>query len=516
MQAFLASIHYSEWILHTLLLLPLAGVVAVLLSPVPWARWLAAAVAGTELLLSLGLWWAFDAANGEVQFRFHADWIPQYGIGYAIGLDGISLFMVLLSTTMMPLLVVGGWNSIQTKQRGYYALLMALKTGMIGVFVALDLFLFYCFWELLLIPMYFLIGVWGGTRRVAAATQFVVYTFVGSLLMLVSVVAMVRVVGDATGVYSFDYAYLLEHRALLAPSAPWLFTGFALAFAVKVPLFPFHTWLPDAHVEAPTAGSVDLAVILLKMGTYGFLRFAVPFFPTFALSEGTATLFTSLAVAGIVVAALVAMVQKDIKRIIAYSSVSHLGFVMLGIWAGTVESVQGAIIIMLAHGVSSAALFFLIGMIQERRKSRLISDFGGLATYAPRLTTAFVLTSFAAIGLPGLSGFTGEFLVLLGSWGRYPIATAIATTVVVWSAAYLLWAIKRMFFNPLVHEEIREVKDLDSRELVVVVPLVLAMLWIGLYPKPFLSRTESAARHFVEQVAPHYPGQPAALAEAAQ
>ena len=516
MPPFLESIQYASWILHTLLLLPLVGVAAVLLAPVPWARWLAAIIAGAELVLSLGLWWAFDPANGDVQFRFHADWIPAYGIGYTIGLDGISLFMVLLSTVMMPLLVVGGWRQIQTKQRGYYALLLALKTGMIGVFVALDLFLFYACWELLLIPMYFLIGVWGGPRRVAAATKFVVYTFCGSLLMLVSIVAIVRLVGDATGRYTFDYTYLLANKDALVPAAPWLFTGFALAFAVKVPLFPFHTWLPDAHTEAPTAGSVDLAVILLKMGTYGFIRFAVPFFPTFALSEGTAMLFTSLAVAGIVVAALVAMVQPDIKRIIAYSSVSHLGFVMLGIWAGTVEAVQGSIIIMLAHGISSAALFFLIGMLQERRKSRLISDFGGLATFAPRLTAAFVLTSFASIGLPGLSGFTGEFLVLLGSWARYPLATAIATTVVIWSAAYLLWAVQRMFFNPVVHEEVRAIPDLDRRELVVIMPLVALMLWIGLYPKPFLDRTESAARHYVTQVAPHYPGQPAAVAEAAR
>ncbi len=517
----LASLRYNDWILHVLLLVPLAGVALVLLAPVAWARWLTAAVALVELVLSLGLWWAFDPKNGGVQFLSRHEWMPQWGISYTIGIDGISLFMVLLSTVMMPLLVVGSWKAIKTKQRGFYALLLALKTGMIGVFVSLDLFLFYACWELLLIPMYFLVGVWGGPRRVAAATKFVVYTFVGSLLMLVSIVAMVRIVSDATGVWSFDYAHLLANREILAPHAPWLFVGFALAFAVKVPLFPFHTWLPDAHVEAPTAGSVDLAVILLKMGTYGFLRFAVPIFPAFALSRGTAALFTTLAVAGIVVAALVAMVQVDVKRIIAYSSVSHLGFVMLGIWAGSVEAVQGAIIIMLAHGVSSAALFFLIGMMQERRKTRLVDDFGGLAKSAPLLAAGFLVTSFAAIGLPGLSGFTGEFLVLLGSWARYPVATAIATTVVIWSAAYLLWAAQRIFFNPIRHEEVRAMPDLDRRELAVIVPLVLGMLWLGLYPKPFLQRTESASRRYVEMVAPFFPAHaapaaPASVQEAAR
>jgi NADH-quinone oxidoreductase subunit M len=512
----LATIRYGDWILHTLMLLPLLGVALVLVAPERWARWLTAGVAVVELGLSLGLWWAFDPADGGVQFLSRHEWMPQYGISYTIGVDGISLFMVLLSTAMMPLLVVGSWRAIKTKVRGFYALLLALKTGMIGVFVSLDLFLFYACWELLLIPMYFLVGVWGGPRRVAAATKFVVYTFVGSLLMLVSIVAMVQIVAQATGTWSFDYAHLLEHRAVLASAAPWLFVGFALAFAVKVPLFPFHTWLPDAHVEAPTAGSVDLAVILLKMGTYGFLRFAVPLFPAFALSEATAAVFTSLSVAGIVVAALVAMVQTDVKRIVAYSSVSHLGFVMLGIWAGTVEAVQGAIIIMLAHGVSSAALFFLIGMMQERRKTREVNDFGGLARSAPLLATGFLITSFAAIGLPGLSGFTGEFLVLLGTWARYPLATALATTVVIWSACYLLWAVQRIFFNPLKHAEVAAMPDLDRRELAVIVPLVLAMVWLGLYPKPFLDRTESASRRYVELVAPYYPSAAAPVQEAAR
>ena len=318
-----------------------------------------------------------------MQFTATLTWLPELGISYRIGLDGLSLFMVLLATAMMPLLVWGSWFAIDQKVRGYYALLLALKTGMIGVFVSLDLFLFYCFWELLLIPMYFLIGTWGSSNRLYAATKFVVYTFAGSILMLVAVITMVTIVARGTGETSFAYDHLVRHSDLLAPYAPWLFSAFALAFAVKVPIFPFHTWLPDAHVEAPTAGSVDLAVILLKMGTYGFLRFAIPFFPAFALSRGVAAVFVALAVIGIVYAALVSMVQPDLKKLIAYSSVSHLGFVMLGIWGGTVASVQGAIIVMIAHGISTGALFFLVGMLYERRHTRLLADYGGPRARGP-------------------------------------------------------------------------------------------------------------------------------------
>lgn len=505
MTAFLDAIRYSEWILHVLLLVPLVGVAIVLLAPVSWARWLTLIVATVELVLSLGLWWAFDPDNGGLQFRAELPWIRSAGISYSIGLDGISLFMVLLSTAMMPLLVFGSWRVINTKERGFYALLLAMKTGMLGVFLAMDLFLFYCFWELLLIPMYFTIGIWGSANRLYAANKFIVYAFSGSLLMLVAIVSMVWTVGHDTGVYSFSYEHLLKHKDALIPHAPWLFTAFALAFAVKVPLFPFHTWLPDAHVEAPTAGSVDLAVILLKMGTYGFLRFAIPLFPAFALSSTVSAVFVTLSVTGIVFAALVAMVQPDLKKLVAYSSVSHLGFVMLGIWAGTVESVQGAIVVMIAHGISTGALFFLIGMMYERRHTRQIADYGGIARVAPLLATVFTITAFSSIGLPGLNGFVGEFLVLIGSYGRFPVATAIATTVVVFAAAYLLWAVQRVFFNPLTHEENRSLKDLDLRELSVLVPLVAAMLWIGLYPNPILRRTESASARYVLMIQPHLP-----------
>ncbi len=505
MNTFLAAIGYEHWILHALLLIPLLGMPLVLLFPAERARWIALGVALLELVLGLGIWWAFDPTNGGIQFVTDVPWIPQFGIGYRIGIDGISVLMVLLSVIMMPLVVWSSWRSIDQKQRGFYTLLLAIKTGMIGVFVATDVFLFYMFWEILLIPMYFIIGVWGSTNRLYAATKFVIYTFVGSLLMLVAIIWIVSVVGRSTGVYSFAYEHLIAHVDLLRPYGPWLFIAFALAFAVKVPLFPFHTWLPDAHTEAPTAGSVDLAVVLLKMGTYGFLRFAIPFTPAFALSETTGFVMALLAVIGIVYAALVAMVQPDLKRLVAYSSVSHLGFVILGIWGSTVESVQGAIVVMVSHGLSTGALFFLIGMLYERQHTRKIADFGGLARVVPMLSLAFVITAFSSIGLPGLNGFVGEFLVLLGSFGRYPILVAVATTVVIFSAAYMLWSTQRVIFNRLTNPKNEGMADLNSRELAVLVPLILAMFWIGLYPGPLLRRTESAVQRYVQMIGPHLP-----------
>ena len=509
MTELLAAIGYDRWILHVLLAVPLLGMGVVIVSPTRWARHVALVVSLIEAVLALGLWWAFDPGEAGMQFVTRLPWLPDWGISYTVGLDGLSLFMVLLSTSLMPLLVWGSWNQIDFKQRGFYALLLALKTGMLGVFLALDLFLFYCFWELLLIPMYFLIGIWGSGNRFYASEKFFIYTFSGSLLMLVAIVAMVWLIGQQTGTYSFGYEHLLAHKDLVVGQSPWLFAAFALAFAVKVPVFPFHTWLPDAHGEAPTAGSVDLAVILLKMGTYGFLRFAIPFFPAFALGPGVSAVIVALAVAGIIYGALVSMVQPDLKRVVAYSSVSHLGFVMLGIWAATVQSVQGAIMVMIAHGLSTGALFFLVGMLYERRHTRLIADYGGLARVAPLLATVFTITAFSSIGLPGLNGFVGEFLVLLGSFGRFPVATIIATTVVVFSAAYLLWAVQRVFFNPLANPENEGVRDLNRRELAVLVPMVAAMIWMGLYPQPLLRRTEAAARRYVEMVSP-YAAPPAA------
>jgi NADH-quinone oxidoreductase subunit M len=496
----LASVGYGQWILHVLLALPLLGALAIALAPVTAARRIAFAAAGVEFVLSLGLWWALDTSSGTLQMTVSLPWLPAWGISYAVGIDGISLFMVLLATGLTFLSVPGSYSYITTKERGYYALLLVLLTGMVGVFVATDLFLFYVFWEVMLIPMYFLIGIWGGKNRLYAAIKFFLFTMFGSLLMLVAIVAMVWVVGSETGTYSFGYEHLLKHAALLRPLAPWLFGAFGLAFAIKVPVFPFHTWLPDAHVEAPTAGSVILAGVLLKMGTYGFLRFAIPFFPGVALGPTVSALVVTLAVIGIIYGALVAMVQPDIKKLVAYSSVSHLGFVMLGIWAGTVQSLQGALMVMIGHGFSTGALFFLVGMLYERRHSREIAAFGGIARVMPLFSAIFTLTALASIGLPGLNGFVGEFLVLLGSFGPYPVATAIATTGVIFAAAYMLWALQRIIFNKLDQTENETLPDLTPRELAVLAPLVAGMIWMGVYPAPVLRRMEPAARHYLEVV----------------
>ena len=357
--------------------------------------------------------------------------------------------MVLLTTALMPLSVLASWNYITTRERGFYALMLILLTGLVGVFIALDMFLFYVFFEVMLIPMYFIIGIWGGANRLYAAIKFFIYTMTGSLLMLVAIVVLVWKVQAATGPLSFSYDHLLRNASAVGGAAPWLFAAFALAFAIKVPIFPFHTWLPDAHVEAPTAGSVLLAAVMLKIGTYGFLRFAVPFFPQVALSPFVSRLMVTLAIIGIVYGALVALVQPDIKKLVAYSSVSHLGFVMLGIWGGTVQSVQGALMVMISHGFSTGALFLLIGMLYERRHTRLIEDYGGIARVVPVFSLILTVVALSSIGLPGLNGFVGEFLVLLGSFAAFPWATGIATTGVIFAAAYLLWALQRMIFNRL-------------------------------------------------------------------
>ncbi len=493
------SIGYARWVLTALLVLPVLATAAVLLVPSARIRQVAFWGAVVEFVLSLGLWWAFDPTIASMQFETAVPWIPAFGIAYRVGVDGISLFMVLLTTLTVPITVLGSWHYIKEKQRGFYALLLVLTSGMIGVFIALDLFLFYVFWEVMLIPMYFMIGIWGGGRRLYAAIKFFVYTFVGSLLMLVAILTIYYLVGRETGIYSFDYHHLLVNIAVAQPWALWLFLAFALAFAIKVPMFPFHTWLPDAHVEAPTAGSVILAGVLLKMGTYGFLRFAVPFFPETALDPTVAAVIVTLAVVGIVYGALVAMVQPDFKKLIAYSSVSHLGFVMLGIWAVTVQSVEGAIVIMINHGVSTGALFLLAGMMYERRHTREISAFGGLARVMPAFAAILTLVSLSSIGLPGTNGFIGEFLVLVGSFGAYPWATGIATTGVIFAAAYLLWAIQRVLYNGEPQAENASLKDLSARELGLLAPFIVLILWMGIYPKPFLERIEVSAENFVVQ-----------------
>jgi NADH-quinone oxidoreductase subunit M len=494
---------YARWGLTALLAWPVIAALIVLLVPVRLAKYVALTASLVEFVLSVPLWWTFAPATG-MQFIVSQPWIPAWGIHYTVGVDGISLFMVLLTTFLMPLSVLGSWSYITKREGGFYSLLLVLTTGMIGVFVALDLFLFYVMWEVMLIPMYFIIGVWGGENRLYAAIKFFIYTFLGSLLMLVAIIALYLHTGRVTGTYSFGYMHLLTQVGLLGtgPAAWWLFGAFFLAFAIKVPIFPLHTWLPDAHVEAPTAGSVILAGILLKMGTYGFLRFAVPFFPFVALDPTVQLVIVVLALIGIIYGGLVAMVQPDFKKLIAYSSVAHLGFVMLGIWALTLQSVQGALLIMINHGISTGALFFLAGMMYERRHSRLIEAYGGIARVVPMLAAMLTIVSLSSIALPGTNGFVGEFLVLVGSFRTYPIATALATTGVIVAAAYLLTALQRVIFNPLTQEENKQLPDLTPRELLVLVPLLLCILWVGIYPKPFLQRMEPSARQFIELVRP--------------
>jgi NADH-quinone oxidoreductase subunit M len=502
MTEFLDSIGYGQWILHALVMLPLLGVVPVLLGPESSAKWTALIVTTLELVLSLGLWWALDPGRGTLQLVSNTPWIPGWGIAYRVGIDGISLVMVLLTTMLMPISVLGSWRYITKQERGFYAMMLTLLTGLVGVFLALDLFVFYIFFEVMLIPMYFIIGIWGGPNRLYAAIKFFIYTMAGSLLMLVAIVALVWRIQTVTGYTSFSYEYVLQHVGAAGSLAPWLFAAFAIAFAIKVPIFPFHTWLPDAHVEAPTAGSVLLAAVMLKIGTYGFLRFAVPFFPQVALSPAVSRIVVVLAVIGIIYGALVAMVQPDIKKLVAYSSVSHLGFVMLGIWGGTLQSVQGSLMIMISHGFSTGALFLLIGMIYERRHSRLIADYGGIARVVPVFSLIFTVVALSSIGLPGLNGFVGEFLVLLGSFAAFPVATVLATTGVIFAAAYLLWALQRMIYNRLDQPENERLTDLNGRELAMMVPILAGIVWLGLYPAPVLRRMEPAAKRYIQLTQP--------------
>lgn len=516
MNSLLTSIGYSNWVLLALLVIPLIGAAAIWIKGATATvtpgdevgsgaasspRTLALLTFAVEFIVSVGLWWSFDPDNAAWQHVVDFAWIPAWGIRFTIGVDGIAVMMILLTTFIMLLAVGGSWTSIRARTHSYYALLLVLTTGMLGVFMALDLFLFYVMWEVMLVPMYFIVGIWGGDRRIYASIKFFIYTMVGSLLMLVAIVYLgLASRNPATGLPSFNYDFVLANAAITSTAAKWLFGAFFLAFAVKVPMFPFHTWLPDAHVEAPTAGSVVLASIMLKLGTFGFIRLAVPLFPTAAMSPGIRTAILWLAVIGIVYGALVSLVQPDFKKLVAYSSVSHLGFVMLGIFALTVQSVQGALMVMINHGISTGALFFLIGMIYERRHTRLIEAYGGIARVVPMFAALLTIVSFSSIGVPGTNGFIGEFLVLIGAFRTEPVLATIAATAVIISAAYLLWAIQRILFNPLDKPENQHIPDLNGRELAVMVPLIACIVWLGVYPQPVLRRMEGAATRFVTSV----------------
>ena len=511
MQAFLSSIGYNSWVLPALLIIPVVGAIPLVAmgqrtaeasdESNRTARMIAFGVLVLEFFVSLGLWWSFDPANPGWQAAIDAPWIPQWGVRFTLGVDGIALMMILLTTFIMPLCVLGSWTSVTKKVGTYFALMLILTSGMLGVFMARDLFLFYVMWEVMLVPMYFIIGIWGGERRIYASVKFFIYTMLPSLLMLVAILYLAIHAGNAAGTGpNFSYDNLLASPAVAPTAALWLFGAFFAAFAVKVPMFPFHTWLPDAHVEAPTAGSVILAGIMLKMGTFGFLRFALPLFPDAAMNPTVRTIIVTLSVIGIIYGALVAMVQPDFKKLVAYSSVSHLGFVMLGIFAVTLQSVQGALMIMINHGISTGALFFLIGMIYERKHSRQIESYGGIARVVPMFAALLTLVSLSSIGLPGLNGFIGEFLVLLGSFEAFPLFTIVATSGVIFAAAYLLWAIQRILFNPLDKKENQHIPDLNRRELFLMAPLVAVIIWLGVYPAPVLRRMETAAQSFVTRV----------------
>jgi len=476
-------------------LVPLAGALMVLLIGNADARrdgvirWLSLGVALAAFGVTLALWAGFDATSAEFQFVERHPWIPAFGIDYFVGVDGISLFLVVLTGFLTPIALLSSWGSIDRKVKEFSIFMLALEAAMIGVFVSLDLFLFYVFWDAMLIPMYFLIGIWGYDRRVYAAIKFMLYTMAGSVLMLIAILGLAYLHSAATGSYTFD---LLKLYSLdIAPQTQmWFFLAFTVAFAIKVPLFPFHTWLPDAHVQAPTAGSVILAGVLLKMGAYGLLRFSFPLFPQAAAYF--APWLALLAVIGIVYGALVAMVQPDMKKLVAYSSVSHLGFVVLGICAMNTQGVQGAVYQMLAHGVSTGGLFLMVGMLSDRRHTRLIAEFGGLKAVMPRFTAAFMIITLASIGLPGLNGFVGEFLILLGAFRWAPGFVVVAGLGIILSAVYMLWMFQRVFYGPVTHEANAALPDLQPREWAGVLPLCAMALVMGIFPTLFLKPMEAS------------------------
>lgn len=485
-------------LLNLTIFLPILGVIGILIvKKDSLVKWTSLIVTTVTFLLSLPLMIHFDSTTSDTaQYLYESSaWLPNLDIKYVVGLDGLSLLLFMLTTFIGPIVVLSAWNSVEKHVSGFYSMILVLQTASLGVFASLDLFMFYIFFELSLIPMYFLIGIWGGKGRIEATIKFFIYTLVGSLIMLVALIYLGYDAGNAinNGVFTTDWRLLSSSAYMIDLGVQtYLFLAFALAFSIKVPLFPFHTWLPFAHTEAPTAGSVVLAAIMLKMGTYGLIRVCLPIFPN--ATYEFAPYFAVLAVIGIIYGALVAMVQKDVKKLVAYSSVSHLGFVVLGIFALNTVSVQGAILQMVNHGLSTGALFLIVGMIYDRRHTRMIADFGGISSVMPVFAVMFMIATMASVGLPGLNGFVGEFLILNGSFlseALYsPIFSILSATGVILAAVYMLWMFRRVMFGQVVHEVNKKLTDLNMREIGLLIPLMIAMFWIGFYPSPFTGYSE--------------------------
>ncbi len=484
-------------LLSMITFLPLAGALVLLLLPKQgrWPWYWALVVTSLTFLLSLPLFFNWKMGEPGYQFMERYAWAPSLGINYILGVDGISLLLVLLTTFLGPIVILASWESIKERQVLYLFLMLVLETGIMGVFLALDLVLFYLFWEFTLIPMYFIIGIWGGGRRVYAAVKFFLYTMAGSALMLVAILVLRYYSG------TFDLTEILKHTRLDYYVQWWLFLAFALAFAIKVPLFPFHTWLPDAHTEAPTAGSVILAGLLLKMGTYGYVRFALPLFPMAAVR--LADVFLGLAVVGILYGGLVALRQRDFKKLVAYSSVAHLGFVMLGIFALTPQGMSGAVLQMVNHGLSTGGLFLLVGMLYDRRHTRMLDDFGGIWAVMPVYGFFLLITILSSAGLPGLNGFVGEFSILVGTFWKHTWFAVLAVPGIIIGAWYLLHAFREVMQGPLTKEENRHLVDLKVREIAILVPLVIMFLLIGLFPNLFFSRINPSTTATYKYVVQH-------------
>lgn len=487
-------------VLSTLIYLPLVGAVILLFvnrRHETFIKSFTLAFAIINFLISLPLFFYFKEGTAAMQFVERKAWFPEWGIQYFLGIDGVSLLLVLLTTFLTVICVLASWRAIENRVKEYYITFLFLETAMIGTLCALDLVLFYIFWELMLIPMYLLIGVWGGPRRIYAAIKFFLFTMVGSVLMLLAIFALYFHFGKTTGVYTFNVLELYAAHVPI-PLQYWLFGAFALSFAIKVPMFPVHTWLPDAHTEAPTAGSVILAGVLLKMGTYGFLRFAIPLFPKAAFDA--IPLMSILAIIGIIYGAIVSMLQPDLKRLIAFSSVSHLGYVMLGLFAFNIQGVEGGIYQMLNHGISTGALFLIVGMIYERRHTRMIADFGGLSAVMPIFAVFFMIVTLSSIALPGTNGFVGEFLILFGAFKMNPWYGAVATTGVILGACYMLWMFQRVMYGEITHEENKNLKDLNAREIGILTCMVILILVMGIYPKPFFNKMNATVESYLLQI----------------